>query len=84
MEPEADPVRCLLLGDGTDGADALAGTAADAGVSVDDVVLVTGGDSIHGALCSAGAAGNTAVIDNVCHLIFLQNQNAPDRQSLRV
>ena len=57
----------LLFNDSFYGA--LIGTAAavDANVSVDDVLLVTLGNSLNRALIGAGAALDTSVSDNECH-----------------
>ena len=57
----------LLFLDSTHGASAGAGTAGDAGVSVDDVGGVALGDSAHGALLSTSAAGNASVANLICH-----------------
>ena len=45
----------------------LAGTTVDALVSIDLVLAVTLVDSLGGAVVSACAAGNAAVIDDVSH-----------------
>jgi hypothetical protein len=61
----------LLLLDGTHGAGTGAGTAGDAGVSVDVVLGVALGDGAHGALLSAGAAGDASIGNLICHGMFL-------------
>ena len=54
------------------GAGSSAGTAVDAGISVDDIVLVTLGDSGHGAGALAGTAAHAVITDNIGHWKHLQ------------
>jgi hypothetical protein len=63
--------RELLLLDGAHGAGTGAGTAGDAGVSVDVVLGVALGDGAHGALLGTGAAGDASIGNLICHGMFL-------------
>ena len=46
---------------------ALASSAIDAGVLVDDVDAVSLGNSSDGAVCCAGTAGDASITDLICH-----------------
>jgi hypothetical protein len=50
---------------------AVAGTAFNAGVSVDNVLAVALGNSVHGALIGTSAAADAIVIDLISHDIYL-------------
>ena len=64
--------RLKLVGgsDGAHGAGAGASAAVDASTSVDLHVIVTHGNSAHGASGLAGAAGHAGVIDCMCHVKY--------------
>jgi hypothetical protein len=57
----------LLLYGSANGARTGASAAADALVGIDHELAIALGDSIHGAIGSAGAAGDALVINNICH-----------------
>ena len=61
----------LLFYDGLNRAVFAALTAANTGVSIDDVLLVTLGDSLDGAVVSASAALDASISNLVCHDISL-------------
>lgn len=59
-----------LLGVGSGNrTDTRAGTAIDAGVFVDDVFRVTGGDAAYRAFRFTSATIDAIVVDKVCHFI---------------
>ena len=59
--------RLLALLRSANGAGASAGTARNAGVSVDDVLAVAFRNSVHGALFNTSAASDAFVRNNICH-----------------
>ena len=48
-----------------------AGAAVDAGIGVDLVMLVAGGNRLNGTVAGAEAAGNAVVANLICHLVHL-------------
>ena len=60
-------LRRLLFLDGADGALVGAGAAADADISIDDVLVFAFGNSLDGALIGASAALDTSVSDIKSH-----------------
>ena len=59
--------RLLLGDDGAVGAGVAAGTAVQAGGSIDDILVIALGDSAHGAGIGAGAAAHAGRSDFVSH-----------------
>ena len=59
------------LGDSAGRACACAGTAGDAGISIDHVLSVSLGDCAYRALSLAGSAAYTRVADYICHSFIL-------------
>ena len=61
-------VPISLLGIGCSyGTYAVASATLDAGIGIDDVFVVTSGDSGYGALCLASAAADALIINYICH-----------------
>ena len=57
----------LFLYRSTNGANASASAAADAGISIDNVFAVASRDSGYGALSLASTASDTLVVNYICH-----------------
>ena len=57
----------LLLDDGFDGAVVAASATANAGVGVDDELVLTLGDGLNRAVVGASAALDASISDLVCH-----------------
>ena len=66
----------LLLYDRTGRARSSAGTAAEARIRVDLVLILTLADSAYRALTGASAALNATVIDNKCHCKILLSRSS--------
>ena len=64
----------LLLNRSANRAGVCTRAAADALVSVDNVLAVTLGNARNGASISASAAANALVSNLVCHVFYLQNK----------
>jgi len=78
--------RRLFLDGSTNGAAASAGTAGNAGISVDHVLAIALRDSGNGAIRSAGTASDAFVSNFVCHnsntsINILHHYNAFGRQN---
>ena len=60
----------LFLGDSAYRALSFASTAVDAGISIDNEMLVTLGNSLYGALSGAGTTADASITNNTCHINF--------------
>jgi len=65
--PENSYVRKLTLLRSFDWANACASAALNAGIGVDDVFAIPGGDSRNGTFALTGTARDTFVRNNICH-----------------
>ena len=58
------------LSDSANRTSGFASTAVDAGISIDNEMLVTLGNSLYGALSGAGTTADARITNNTCHINF--------------
>lgn len=67
MEGDLVCSEVQLALDSAGGAGSSAGTAVDAGISVDYILAISLRDSAYGTFAGAASAANAGISNNVCH-----------------